>query len=133
VAYYASQRKGESAHSPRSCIPGAGWQITSLTQRNIEEATVGGQPLKVNRAVIQKGESKQLVYYWFLQRGRVITNEYLVKWYLFWDALTKNRTDGGLIRLMTEVQRGEAIEEADRKLGAFAIAISPRLSSYIPE
>lgn len=133
VAYYASQRKGESAHSPRSCIPGAGWEIASLTQRTVFGAAVAGQPLKVNRAVIHKGESKQLVYYWFLQRGRVITNEYLVKWYLFWDALTRNRTDGALIRLMTAIEPAEAIEQADRKLSAFARIINPQLEKYVPD
>ena len=120
VAYYASQRKGESAHSPRSCIPGGGWEITSLTQRSVDGATVAGQPLRVNRAVIQKGDDEQLVYYWFQQRGRVVTNEYLVKWYLFWDALTRNRTDGALVRLMTSVDPARNLAEADRQLSSFA-------------
>jgi exosortase D (VPLPA-CTERM-specific) len=133
VSYYASQRKGEVTHSPGSCIPAGGWEITSLTQRNIDGATIARQPLRVNRAIIQKGESKQLVYYWFLQRGRVITNEYLFNWYLFWDGLTRNRTDGALVRLTTPVKRGETIEEADEKLITFAKTIIPRLSTYIPE
>jgi len=105
AAYYVSQRKGESAHSPRSCIPGGGWEIASLTERDIQAAPGGGRPLRVNRALIQKGEEKQLVYYWFQQRGRMLTNEYMVKWYLFWDALTRNRTDGALVRLITPVGR----------------------------
>ncbi len=32
VAYYASQRKGESPHSPIVCIPGGGWTITNIQQ-----------------------------------------------------------------------------------------------------
>jgi exosortase D (VPLPA-CTERM-specific) len=133
VAYYASQRKGESAHSPRSCIPGGGWEITTLTRRNVEGATIARQPLWVNRAVIQKGEDKQLVYYWFLQRGRVITSEYLVKWYLFWDALTRNRTDGALVRLVTPIKLGEDTGVADRRLGAFARLLAPYLATFVPE
>ena len=133
VAYYASQRKGESAHSPRTCIPGGGWEITSHTQRNIEGVSVAGHPLQVNRLVIEMGETKQLVYYWFQQRGRVITNEYLVKWYLFWDALTRNRTDGSLVRLTTSLQPGEDLAQADVQLSAFAKAVNPELKKYIPE
>ena len=91
-----------------------------------------GQPLRVNRALIQKGNNSQLVYYWFQQRGRVITNEYLVKWYLFWDALTRNRTDGALVRLVTSVDRGGNIEEADRQLGSFATTVAARLTDYVP-
>ena len=86
----------------------------------------------LNRAVIQKGDSKQLVYYWFQQRGRTITNEYLVKWYLFYDALTMNRTDGSLIRLVTSVGNTEAIEKADHRLQAFMRQLVPELQGYIP-
>lgn len=133
VAYYASQRKGESAHSPRTCIPGGGWEITSLTQQEIAGVTVAGHPLRVNRTVIQKGDVKQLVYYWFQQRGRVITNEYLVKWFLFWDALTRNRTDGSLVRLTAFVPPGGSLEEADKRLAAFARAATPQLGAFVPE
>lgn len=133
VAYYASQKKGQSAHSPRSCIPGDGWEIKSLTQRTIAGVKVAGQPLEVNRTVIQKGEIKQLVYYWFQQRGRVITNEYMVKIYLFWDALTKNRTDGSLVRLTTLVKPGEDLAQADAQLTEFARAVNPEIKKYVPE
>lgn len=133
VAYYSSQRKGESAHSPRSCIPGDGWEITDLTQRRVEGVRVAGQPLRVNRVVIQKGDNKQLVYYWFQQRGRIITNEYLVKWYLFWDALTRNRTDGALVRLVAYTGPGQGVEEADRQLSAFAASVSGLLEAYVPD
>jgi EpsI family protein len=131
AAYYASQKKGQSAHSPRSCIPGGGWVIKSLDQRTINGVNVEDQPLSVNRTVIQKGDNKQLVYYWFQQRGRVITNEYLVKWYLFWDALTKNRTDGALVRLTTFVKAGQDIKEADEHLKSFVKSIVTHLDKYI--
>lgn len=133
VAYYASQRKGESAHSPRTCIPGGGWEITSLTQQDIAGVSVAGKPLRVNRTVIQKDDVKQLVYYWFQQRGRVITNEYLVKWFLFWDALTRNRTDGSLVRLTAYVKPGESLEEADNRLIEFAKISASQLSAFVPE
>lgn len=133
VAYYASQRKGASAHSPRSCIPGDGWVMADLTQPEIAGASVNGHPLRVNRTVIQKGDNKELVYYWFQQRGRVITNEYMVKWWLFWDALTRNRTDGAMIRLTTSVNGDQSMQKADERLANFARAVTPQLQAYIPD
>jgi exosortase D (VPLPA-CTERM-specific) len=132
-AYYASQRKGASAHSPRSCIPGGGWRITSFETQPVSGVNVSGQPLVVNRLVIAKGEVKQLVYYWFQQRGRIITNEYMVKWYLFQDALTRNRTDGAMMRLTTLVDQNDSLEEADKRLSDFAAKISPLVTEYAPD
>jgi len=132
-AYYRSQRGGASAHSPRSCIPGGGWQIKDFKTTQIDEVEFRGKPLSVNRLLIKKGDNGQLVYYWFQQRGRIITNEYLVKFYLFWDALTINRTDGALVRLTTTIQPGEDVAKADKRLTEFARLIKPALSQYIPE
>ncbi|WP_240342557.1 exosortase C-terminal domain/associated protein EpsI [Methylococcus sp. EFPC2] len=131
-AYYASQRKGESIHSPRSCIPGGGWEIGSHEVVPLDGLDWAGQPFKVNRLLIQKGEDRQLVYYWFQQRGRLLTNEYVIKWYLFWDALTMNRTDGALVRLTTYAPKGEDLAAADRRLISFLKASSPELDKYIP-
>jgi exosortase D (VPLPA-CTERM-specific) len=133
VAYYGSQSKGESAHSPRSCLPGGGWRITSLTQKVLDEEWRGGSRLKVNRAVIKKGDYTQLVYYWFQGRGRVITNEYLVKWYLFWDALTQKRTDGALVRLTTLVGPDEDIVDAERRHVDFTRQINGVLGRFVPD
>ncbi len=133
VAYYASQRKGVSAHSPKSCIPGDGWQIGDFTQRKIDEVkTQTGEQLIVNRAVISKGKSRQLVYYWFQQRGRIITNEYLVKWYLFWDALTLGRTDGAMVRLVVALPPGSEEAEADAKLASFLQSFFAEVEGYVP-
>lgn len=131
-AYYDSQKKGSSAHSPRSCIPGGGWRITSLKPHPITGATIGDVPLVVNRLVIEKGNIKQLVYYWFQQRGRVITNEYLMKWYLFWDSATLSRTDGALMRLTTVLNPGQDISIADKRLESFVREIAPLVPEYVP-
>jgi len=133
VAYYASQSKGESAHSPRSCLPGGGWQIKSLTREALNIHLKSGAPLQVNRVVIKKGEFAQVVYYWFQGRDRNITNEYMVKWYLFWDALTRNRSDGALVRLTTMVNPGEDLDEADRRLEDFARQVIDTLNEYVPD
>ena len=132
IAYYASQQAGSAAHSPRSCIPGGGWRIKELKTIDIPEIRMTGKPLSTNRLLIQKGDHGQLVYYWFQQRDRLITNEYLVKWYLFWDALTKNRTDGALVRLTTPVSPGEDLQLADQRLITFAREVQPLMDQYIP-
>jgi exosortase D (VPLPA-CTERM-specific) len=133
VAYYADQAAGSAAHSPRACIPGGGWQIKDLTTRKVDGVTVNGKPLSVNRLLIKKGNYTQLVYYWFQQRGRIITDEWMVKWYLFWDAMTRNRTDGALVRLTALVLPGEDTDAADEGLASFAQAVVPYLRDYIPD
>ena len=132
VAYYRSQKKGESAHSPRTCIPGGGWEIASLQSMPIRDAASSGDPLRVNRVLIQKGDQKQVVFYWFQQRGRILTNEYLVKFYLVWDAVTRHRTDGALVRLTALVRPGESEAAVDNRLEAFAKLVYPQLARYVP-
>lgn len=133
VAYYGSQKKGQSAHSPRTCIPGGGWEITSLRTIRIDGEGAAIPPLWANRVLIQKGDQKQLVYYWFQQRGRILTNEYLVKFYLLWDAVTLNRTDGALVRLTAAISSGESESSVDDRLVGFARTVRPHLGRYIPD
>jgi EpsI family protein len=131
-AFYATQRGTNRIHSPRNCIPGGGWAITAMEQRRI--ALQGGdQSLPVNRVTIALGDQKELVYYWYQERGRVMTNENLVKWYLFWDALTRNRTDGALVRLVVPLPPTVSEHEADSELQQFASLIQPQLNRYIPD
>jgi EpsI family protein len=91
-----------------------------------------GLPLRVNRAIVQHDAQRQLVYYWFQERGRDITNEYLVKWYLLEDGLLRNRTDGALIRMITAVQDNETIAAADARLTNFTGSMLPTLQAYLP-
>lgn len=133
VAYYESQRAGGSVHSPKSCIPGGGWVIESIDQVTVEGIQHNGEAVQVNRVRIAKGDYKQLVYYWFDQRGRSITNEYLLKWYLFWDSLTRHRSDGSLIRLTTIIGPGDSWEKGEARLQNFAASIGDQLKPYIPE
>jgi exosortase D (VPLPA-CTERM-specific) len=133
VAWYDSQRSGQSAHSPRSCLPGGGWRINDLRQVSLAQVQGPQGPVAVNRALISSGNDRQLVYYWFQQRGRVVTNEYLVKWYLVWDALTRNRTDGALVRITTPLAAGEDPDQGDERLAEFAAQAVPRLSGFIPD
>lgn len=133
MAYYNSQRHGEAVHSPRACLPGGGWQLRDFDQRTLDTVKINGEPLRVNRTLITLGDQRQLVYYWFEQRGRVITNEFVVKWFLFWDALTRHRTDGALVRLITVLPPGGSTADADRRLVDLAAQIAPTLARYIPD
>lgn len=128
VAYYKSQSLGSAAHSPRTCIPGDGWEIDSLTRVAVG---VPHASLVVNRAVISKGRVRQLVYYWFDQRGRTLSSEYAVKWHLFADGLLKNRTDGALIRLIVLIH-GNDVRGAEQRLENFLSEVYPRLRPYVP-
>jgi exosortase D (VPLPA-CTERM-specific) len=131
VAYYASQRKGVSPHSPMACIPGGGWQIAAF-ERTRYQGDAPNLNFPLNRVVIAQDKNKQLVYYWFVQRGRRIANEYWSKWYLFADAITKNRTDGALVRLTTPIYPGESERDADQRLHLFIQELEPRLNAYLP-
>ncbi len=132
VSYYGAQIKGNAAHSPRACIPGDGWKILSLTQRQVMDRALNGRPLLANRAVIQKGGHKMLVYYWFQGRGRVVTNEYRVKLYNLWDAITRNRSDGSMVRLVTAMDPREDEAVADARLGIFVESVVPILGDFVP-
>jgi EpsI family protein len=130
IAYYDSQRKGQSAHSPRSCLPGGGWEFDTLAPQRLNTPAGG---LMVNRGIISHGSERQLVYYWFQQRGRVVTNEYLVKWYILRDAVARNRTDGALVRLLAPLPPGANEAAVDRELTQFAAVLSGQLSRYVPD
>ena len=134
VAYYASQRKGASIHSPKACLPGGGWVIDEFSQVPVPGAGPGGAAgeLVVNRALISLGDKRMLVYYWFQGRGRTVTNEYLAKWYIFWDSMTKNRTDGALVRVITMVPDASQVDAAEERLREFVVQAAPRLSYHIP-
>jgi EpsI family protein len=116
-------------HSPNDCIPASGWKITKFERTSY---TDGGTELPLNRAIIEKQSIKQLVYYWFDERGRKIANEYLAKWYLHADAIVMNRTDGALVRLVTQIYGDETERNADERLQSFMRDAIPSLSEYLP-
>lgn len=125
LAYYKNQRKGVSPHSPKVCIPGGGWEITKF-----QRIKVGDMP--VNRVIIQKGEQKQLVYYWFVERGRIIANEYIKKWWLLHDAIKYNRSEGALVRLVSQFDSAIAEEEIERNMQSFIAHSHPKIMEYLP-
>lgn len=133
VAYYDTLSKGAAIHSPRVCLPGSGWEFISFEERSFGELAAGATGT-FNRVIIQKGESKMLMYYWFQQRERQTANEFGMKYYVLVDRLKSGRTDGALLRLSTPiVSGGQGLAEADQRLRAFAGVALPKMSSYLPK
>lgn len=127
VGYYASQRQGDTIHSPQNCLPGTGWQPIFSERGTID---AGGSTIRVNRYLIQKGLDRQAVIYWYQGRGRVVANEYANKVWLMVDAARLRRTDGALVRLITPVS--DTPSSAFDQLSAFATALYPRLGTHLP-
>ena len=130
IAYYANQTDGRAVHSPEVCLPGDGWETTSFTTVQVQPAA--GAVMPVNRAVIQKGLSRALVYYWFDGRGRRVTNEYLAKWYILWDGIMRRRTDGALVRLVTPLAGAGDEAAADARLLRFLDSVEPKFAVHVP-
>ena len=135
VAYYDSLSKGAAIHSPRVCLPGSGWEFAWFEERDFSELATG-VPGTYNYVLVQKGEQKILMYYWFQQRERRTANEFRMKYNLLVDSLSRSRRDGALVRLSTAIvatagEKGEV--EAKARLRALAHAALPKLSSYLPQ
>jgi exosortase D (VPLPA-CTERM-specific) len=133
TAYYESQRKGESIHSPETCLPGSGWEFKDAGAVGLPLKDRRGKPMRVNKALMVKGDARQLAYFWFPQRDRVLTNAWELKWFNFWDALTRQRTDGALVRLITPIYPGEDVAKADERLLAFTGELLPVLNEFLPK
>ena len=131
AAYYGSQTKGESIHSPESCLPGSGWVFEESGALALPLAGDAGT-MQVNRAYMQRSGVKELTYYWFPQRGRVLTSLLQLKIYNFWDALTRRRTDGALVRIVTPIYDSEQVGDADLRLQGFTRGLVPELAKFIP-
>jgi EpsI family protein len=128
IGYYGSQKTGDTIHSPKNCLPGAGWQPIKSGQATL---TVGGRKIVVNEYVIQQDLDKELVFYWYQGRGRVIASEYEGKFWMVADAITRKRTDGALVRLITPINDGET--KAFARLTSFAQDSFPEIERILPK
>lgn len=132
-AYYEKQTEGSGIHSPEVCLPVGGWEVFSIDPTPVSFSDTVYGDFELNRAVIEKGLSRQLVYYWFEQRGTRMTNDYLAKIDVVYDSLTIGRTDGALVRFVTPINPGETEADADARMQGFMAELLPRLPRYIPE
>ncbi len=132
-AWYRRQTEGAGIHSPAVCLPVGGWEVSDINPTQISiPGTVYGD-FQVNRAVIQKGVTKQIVYYWFEARGKRQTNDYYAKFSVVWDSLTAGRTDGALVRFVTPIGAQESEAEAEARMQRFMGLLLKRLPEFVPE
>lgn len=127
--FFASQRSGSTMHSPQHCLPGAGW--TPTEHRYIQLSGPHG-PQTVNLYVIAKGLDRQAVLYWYQAHGRIVASEYWAKIYLVSDAISMNRTDGSLVRVITRVDPNEKLETAVGRAREFAEQALAVMDRYVP-
>ncbi|WP_171239006.1 VPLPA-CTERM-specific exosortase XrtD [Ruegeria sp. HKCCA5763] len=132
VAFYNKQTEGDGIHSPEVCLPVGGWEIFSLEPYEVNPGNTPYGSFTVNRAVIQKELSKQLVYYWFEQRGKRIVNDFRAKLSVMQDGFIMGRTDGALVRFVTPIQPGETEADADARLQRFMEPSLNRLPQFVP-
>lgn len=130
IAWYADQAKG-GIHSPEVCLPGSGWEMAEIRRINLADGT-DGPSHPVNRAIIQKGETLLLVYYWFEQYGGRTASDYLAKAALLRDALVHGRTDGALVRILTPIDPREGVAAADARLRDLIDNVTVELPRFVP-
>lgn len=133
VAFYDKQTEGDGIHSPEVCLPVGGWEIFNLEPHNINSGVETYGSFNVNRAVIQKELSQQLVYYWFEQRGKRETNDFKAKIGVVIDSLTIGRTDGALVRYVTPIGEDETEADADARLQKFLQESLGQLPRFVPQ
>ncbi|NDV26505.1 VPLPA-CTERM-specific exosortase XrtD [Desulfovibrio sp. JC010] len=132
VTYYDYQEPQRAAHNPVSCLlGGGGWSLAS--SRDIPADPEKGLPFRVRRLLLDKPGERLLAFYWFQQRGRVITDEYMNKIYLALDSITRRRTDGALVRVELLLRDNESVEQGQKVLENFIKSFSSKLKPYIPE
>ncbi|HEX4785299.1 MAG TPA: EpsI family protein [Candidatus Sulfotelmatobacter sp.] len=130
IAYFRSQRAGDTIHSPQHCLPGSGWM--PVENKRIILNLPGHAPFPSNRYLIARGDSRQLVLYWFWAHDRGVASEYWAKFYLVADSIKMNRSDGSLVRITTPMYPGETADAALQRVLPFAKQVSPLLDTYIP-
>jgi EpsI family protein len=131
IGFYASQQLGKQIHSPKNCLPGSGWEGNRYQTRWIPIPQLKEKGILVNQYLVSKAEKKSLVIYWFQSRGRKITSEYWDRIYLVWDAITKNRTDGSIIRIILPIKQNE-MDLQLKIVDEYIYYLIPELDKFIP-
>jgi EpsI family protein len=131
IGYFKSQREGKGIHSPRQCLPGAGWAPVNTAVYRMAVPGHNPETVPVNKFIMGKGLDRQLYLFWYHGRGRIYASEYWNKIYLIWDGLTKKRTDGALVRVNNPVIGNT--EDALKIQSDFIKLFFPLLKEYIPD
>jgi EpsI family protein len=130
IAYYKVQKAGESMHSPKNCLPGAGW--TPVVNDTVAMDPADAKGKRINRYVIEKDTNRSIALYWYQASGRVIASEYSGKFYLVWDALRSGRRDGAIVRLIVPLPKGGNMEKQQEIALQFGRSLLPVLPEFLP-
>ncbi|HXH51301.1 MAG TPA: EpsI family protein [Terriglobia bacterium] len=128
IGYYASQRTGDTIHSPKHCLPGGGWTPLRSSKVKIDLKTRGS--ITVNDYLIGKGLERQVVLYWYQSQGRVVASEYWARYWLIVDAIIRDRTDGALVRVIAPAN--DDVAQARALAVGFVQNAFPDLKEYLP-
>lgn len=129
IAAFRSQRDGKAPHSPKNCLPGNGW--TPLNEREVRIDVHAAAPIPVNEYVVQHGESRSVVIYWYQSRDRAVANEYKAKFWVIADAIRYNRTDTALIRVIVPIMNRDA-DTAERAAISFIQTVYAPIRQFLP-
>lgn len=129
IAWYRDQMAG-GTHSPTICLPSAGWEISALETIDAP-ADAPGAPFTLNRAVIQKGLDRMLVYYWYDQQGRRTASSYYAKLIMAVSKVRSGRSDGAIVRLITPIAQGESLARAESRLQDALRAVAVPLPRFV--
>lgn len=130
VAYYRTQRAGESMHSPKNCLPGSGWEPI---QDDTVPLAAGPPGARINRYVVENQGDRELALYWYQAQGRIIASEYWGKFYLVWDAMREGRRDGAIVRVVVPMAPQQSVDAVTRIGLDLANRSLPLLSQYLPK
>jgi len=133
MAYFNTQRTGQSPHSPKNCLPGSGFQPV---ENGTIDIAAGGETIHINRYLVARGENESLVMYWYQSQGRVIADEFAAKFWLITDSIRKHRSDTALVLVVVGVppsQDGSGRAAAQKTAVAFVQAAYPQVKAYLPQ
>ena len=129
VGFYASQKSGATYHSPQNCLPGAGWTMREPEQISI--TTPAGKTFTANRYIIENGVYKEVLIYWYQGRGRIAASEYADKLHTITDSVLRRRSDGAMVRVMTDL--GADVNASNAAAINLSAALEDELSPFIPD
>lgn len=135
VASFKSQRNGKSPHSPKNCLPGSGWTPLLSDYYTIDVSQAGGeaQPIVVNRYIVEHGDARSVVLYWYQSRQRVVASEFKAKLWVMTDAVRLNRTDTALVRVVVNIdQHNPDKDQATQTAVDFVKSFFGPLHQYLP-
>jgi EpsI family protein len=131
IGYFPTQRTGETIHSPKHCLPGAGWTFDSGHYVHLKD--VRGEVFQVGEYIISNGEAKDFVIYWYQSQGRSVASDLMAKIYMVIGAIRYDRTDGALVRVITPIGPNETAAQARTRAESFTAQLGPMLNRYIPK